>query len=113
MEKITLNQLLDRGVIDELFIHSLENCLYVVRARVGECHYKVCRSMGRSYSHRSLEAIKEDFQNADVKAMWLVQQSAYDEMVGQPGKSASNQMMVPLQVKPAGYELIKPRSHRA
>ena len=105
MQKITLNKLLDMDAIDELFIHSLENCLYVVRARVGQSHYQVCRTMGRNYSRRSLEEIKEDFQSIDVKAMWLVQQSAYDEMVGQPGKTASNRMMVPLQVKPAGTSL--------
>ncbi|MDM3869959.1 DUF6482 family protein [Porticoccus sp. W117] len=102
MKKIKITQLLRQGSVEELLLHSLDGALYVVQAKVNDRYYSLSTATGKEYSRRSIEDIKNDFSGIHVEAMWLIQQSAYDEMVGQPVNTMGNGLRVPLSPKPVG-----------
>ncbi|CAH0990044.1 hypothetical protein SIN8267_00127 [Sinobacterium norvegicum] len=82
MKTVKLKQL-PRHSIDELQILSLCQSLYTVRMMVAGIEVQVLK--GRDpYRALSIGQIYQDFCRCDIKKMTLIQDSAYDEMVGQP-----------------------------
>ena len=82
--------------IDKVTIHSLDLCLYQVSILYrGEEHY-ITDSGGKLLRSHNLVSMQALFEGLRVKQMVLRQQSAYDEMVGQPLRQGSNAIEVPL-----------------
>lgn len=91
MQKIDLRLLQNRS-IDELLVHSLDQSLYLVRVVIDGQYYDVERK-SKSYRSFSVGEIHKDFSNCNIKKFTLLQNSAYDEMVGQPVKEVPNTLM--------------------
>ena len=96
MHSITLSQLASVDSIDDVEIHSFDVALYTARLVIGEQQYRLLDNDLKPYRRRSIELIKKDLLACQVGGMALVQQSAYDEMVGQPVSQESNQLRISL-----------------
>ena len=83
MLKITLKQLKNLGVIDEVRILSLEPSLYTVRIDARGDTYRLVNDNGQPYNQLSLKAIKDTLSELPVKKVFLEHHSACDEMLGQ------------------------------
>lgn len=93
---ITKEKLKTRKQIDKVVIHSHDLSLYLVSVFLdGEEHYVVDRKNKpiREFSKQKLQAL---FQHHVVAEMVLRQQSAYDEMIGQPLRDGENTLEVPI-----------------
>ncbi len=99
--KITLTELRQRQPIDKLAIRSAELSLYLAEAELAGQRYLVCEADGKPLRTVNLVAMREKFAGLEVREMVLVHESAYDEMVGQPGPAGSNRMEVPLETFPS------------
>ncbi len=99
--KITLSELNKRQPIDKLAIRSAELSLYLAEAELENQRYLVCESDGKPLRTVNLVAMREKLSGLEVREMVLVHESAYDEMVGQPGPAGSNRMEVPLETFPS------------
>ena len=95
MQKITLGEARELDSIDELIIHSIELSLYIAFVIVDGNYYALTQSRFKAYKRHCVENIKTDFADVQVKKISLVHESAYDEMIGQPPKTASNALSVP------------------
>jgi hypothetical protein len=92
MDTIKLKQL-PRHSIDELHIVSLCQSLYTVRMMLAGEEVQVLK--GRDpYRARSIGEVYQDFARCDIKKMTLVQDSPYDEMVGQPVSDQPNTLKI-------------------
>ena len=93
---ISLKDLRKLSSVDKVIIHSHDLSLYLVSIVVdGEEHYLV-DSEGRPVRSHNKLVLQSLFERHQVKQMVLRQQSAYDEMVGQPPKSGDNTLEVSL-----------------
>ena len=81
--KIRLNDLLRFGGDYDLTIRSLDLALYQAEVELAGHTRLLC-----------------DDGDAPARSLQLVQQSAYDEMIGQPLRETSNAMAVPLEPLP-------------
>ena len=80
--------------IDKLVIHSLDLALYQVSVLVdGEEHF-VTDDKGKFLRAHSILELQKQCRNLKVNKQVLRQQSAYDEMVGQPSRSGTNELEV-------------------
>ena len=94
--KMPLAKLKKYFVVDKLIYHSVDLSLYMVSAMVeGEEYYIADNSGNFLKSHKLIELQKA---LAKVKATETVLRhtSPYDEMVGEPDKTGSNALEVPL-----------------
>ncbi|MCR9908771.1 DUF6482 family protein [Vibrio campbellii] len=83
--------------IDKLVIHSLDLALYQVSVLVdGEEHF-VTDDKGKFLRAHSILELQKQCRNLKVNKQVLRQQSAYDEMVGQPSRSGTNELEVLLK----------------
>lgn len=83
--------------IDKLVIHSLDLALYQVSVLVdGEEHF-VTDDKGKFLRAHSILELQKQCCHLKAKKQVLRQQSAYDEMVGQPSKDGTNELEVPLR----------------
>ena len=82
-----------KPVIDELFILSLCQSLYTVRLRQKDNYFRV-KYRFKAYQAYSIAQIHEDFKDCDIRKITLVQDSPYDEMIGQAPRSESNTLTV-------------------
>lgn len=93
---ITLKALKKYNQIPKVIIHSLDLSLYVCSVIIdNEEHYLVGKDGLPIKAFNKLE-IQALFEKLNVQLIVLRQQSAYDEMVGQPPREADNTMEVPL-----------------
>ena len=92
MKSIDIRKLNDI-VIDELIVHSLCQTLYSVKALIGGEYYEV-KNRFRSYRSTSFGRINQDFAHAQVRKVSLIQNSAYDEMIGQPIRQSPNTLYI-------------------
>ena len=80
--------------IDKLVIHSLDLALYQVSVLVdGEEHF-VTDDKGKFLRAHSILELQKQCRNLKVNKQVLRQQSAYDEMVGQPSRNNTNELEV-------------------
>ncbi|EKO3863863.1 hypothetical protein JFR02_003013 [Vibrio harveyi] len=83
--------------IDKLVIHSLDLALYQVSVLVdGEEHF-VTDDKGKFLRAHSILELQKQCCNLKANKQVLRQQSAYDEMVGQPSRSGTNELEVLLK----------------
>lgn len=93
---ISLKTLKQQPEIKKVIIHSLDCSLYQVSVLIEGQELYVTDQQGkllRSNNKLSLQAL---FEGLPYRTMVLRQQSAYDEMVGQPLREADNFLEVPL-----------------
>ena len=93
---ISLKALRRQTEIEKVIIHSLDCALYQVSAIVaGEERY-VTDEQGKFLRSHNKLSLQNLFSDLPVRRMVLRQQSAYDEMVGQPARNGDNFLEVPL-----------------
>ena len=96
--KISLEQLsrLDRHA--QAVIHSLEQALYQVTLTIGDDSYLLTENSGSILRRHSLQQVRELLREMPLDSIRLRHQSAYDEMIGQPVRTADNTLDVPLSL---------------
>ncbi len=100
--KIRLKKLLDMGGEYELTIRSLDLALYQAEVTLAGVDRLLCDDCDKPLRFRTLQAAREALAPLTARRLQLVHQSAYDEMIGQPGRSQPNTLAVPLApLKPA------------
>ncbi len=82
--------------IERLIIVSLEQALYQALVVIDGDEYPVWQNDAALVQSRSLSNMRDYFSLLDVNEVILRHESPYDEMVGQPEKTFSNRMEVPL-----------------
>lgn len=84
------------SVIDKLSIHSFEQSIYLVEI-VTEGYVGLIRGKdGNAQRFKSVQDVKNQFEDIDVKQAELIHESSYDEMIGGPPKG-TNKMVLPIQ----------------
>lgn len=100
MNSITLAQLSKRNrqkpelCIQVLRLRSFESSIYLVELVIDGETYLVKDEQGKMLSFRSALDAKKPFKKIDVNRAELVQESAYDEMIGQPVDDEKNTLRV-------------------
>ena len=94
--KIALSQLMAMQPLQKVVIHSLDCALYQVSIEQDLCEFFVTDDKGKLLRTHSITDMQRYFVGINVDSMFLRQQSAYDEMIGQPLKRDSNVLEVPL-----------------
>ena len=83
--KISFDQLSRLVTPPKVIIHSLDLALYQVTVDLpGGGSALLVSDNGKPYRERNLNAVRDALQGIAMASLWLRQQSAYDEMVGQP-----------------------------
>ena len=77
-------------------VHSLDGSLYQVTVRTWCGEHLLVEDDGRPFRRHSLNAVREALRDMPVTSMVLRQRSAYDEMIGQPMRTGSNEMEIPV-----------------
>ena len=80
-------------------IHSLDQALYQVTLVIDEREHLLVENNGKTFRRHSLQQVREALQTLPVASLVLRQQSAYDEMIGQPVREGSNALEVPLSLE--------------
>ena len=80
-------------------IHSLEQALYQVTVVIGGEEHLLVENDGKTFRRHNLQQVREALQAMPVASLVLRQQSAYDEMIGQPLRETSNALEVPLSLE--------------
>ncbi|KID55590.1 hypothetical protein N473_17290 [Pseudoalteromonas luteoviolacea CPMOR-1] len=93
--KITLAALGDKATIDKFVVNSLDQALYQLTVCLGDTEYVVVDERGETLRAHNPLALQKRVQHLPYQKMTLRQQSAYDEMIGQPLREGSNQLEVP------------------
>lgn len=86
--------------LEKVIIHSLDGSLYQASALVDGAELLIWITEREPLRTRNLIAMKEAFAHLRVDQLVMRQDSAYDEMVGQPLKPESNRLEIPLSVEP-------------
>jgi hypothetical protein len=107
--KISLNDLLHFGGDYDLTIRSLDLALYQAEVELAGRTRLLCDGSGKPLRFRTLQAAREALAPLAARSLQLVQQSAYDEMIGQPLRESSNVMAVPLEPLPQPGSTIQRR----
>jgi len=95
MHFITLRQLERLNpCIDVLRLRSYDHALYLVELVIDQATYLVQDNQGAALTFRSPLAAKKPFKGLNILRAELVQESAYDEMIGQPLRAQSNALKV-------------------
>ena len=93
---IKLSQLYNLQPLEKVIITSIDISLYQVLLKVGEEEYPIVDDKGEFVRSFNILDLKKLFRPFSYGEMVLRQESAFDEMVGQPDKSSSNRLEVPL-----------------
>ena len=94
--KMTLSEFarLPRSV--EVTIHSLTPSLYQVILLVHGKSRLLAFDDGRPYRAPNLQNVREMLASMPVRAITMRHESAYDEMIGQPDRAATNALEIGL-----------------
>ncbi len=103
MKKIRIKQLAQKPV-DELLVYSLDQSLYTVKAVVEGQYFQIIKGL-KPYRAFSMGQIHRDFALCDFKRITLIQESAYDEMIGQPIKASPNTLNISSPVNVDVYKV--------
>ncbi len=98
--KQKLSELRDLGPLQKVAIRSLELSLYLAEVELQGRRYAICDDDGRPLRAVNLVAMREMLRDLQIESLVLVQESAYDEMIGQPLREGSNALEVPLSLDP-------------
>jgi hypothetical protein len=80
-------------------IRSLDQALYQVTLVVDGRERLLTEDNGRVFRRHSLLEVREALQALPLDSAVLRQDSAYDEMIGQPGRERDNTLEVPLSLE--------------
>ena len=94
--KITLQQLRASASVERVVILSIDCSLYIARATVAGVERLVTDSSGATLKTRNILDMKQQLADVPFGELLLQQQSAYDEMVGQPVREGANTLQVSL-----------------
>lgn len=83
-----------------VIIHSLDRGLYQVTVATGGEERLLVASDGRPLRSHNLQQLREVLARLPVQSLVLRQQSAYDEMIGQPPRDGGNTLEVELALAP-------------
>lgn len=97
MKSIQLSAL-SSVIVDELLVYSLDPCLYSVRVVI-EGNYYTVKKGRKLYKAFAIGHIYRDFSQVNIQCITVLQDSAYDEMVGQPMKPSGNRLRITAPVK--------------
>ena len=98
--KKRLSELRGLGSLEKVAIRSLDLSLYLAEVELDGQRYVICHDDGRPLRAVNLVAMREMLQGLQIESLVLVQESAYDEMIGQPTRLGSNALEVPLSLEP-------------
>jgi len=93
---ITLKALRKRGRLGKVAIRSMDLSLYQAEVLLDGERRLIAGNDGKPLRSFNLLDMKKQLSVLDIEELVLVQESAYDEMIGQPGREASNALEVPL-----------------
>ncbi len=96
--KLTFAEFSQLGEAVDVVIHSLEQALYQITVQVAGETYLLAENSGRIFRCHSLQQARTALQTLPVASLMLRQQSAYDEMVGQPVRALDNALEIPLSL---------------
>lgn len=94
--KISFAELLSDQQPRDMIIHSIDQALYQVTVLVDGKERLLTENNGKIFRRHSLQAVREILSLMPVSRLSLRQQSAYDEMIGQPIRAADNTLEIPL-----------------
>ena len=93
---IKLAHLKRRGRLEKVAIRSMDLSLYQAEVVLDGERQLIADKNGRPLRSFNLLDMKKQLAVLDIVDLVLVQDSAYDEMIGQPGQSGGNTLEVPL-----------------
>ncbi len=94
--KISIDELHRWQPLGTVIIRSLDLSLYHAVAIIDGREHLVADSAGKPLRYHSIMGFKRRLANLDIEQMLLEQDSAYDEMIGQPPRTAANTLRVPM-----------------
>jgi hypothetical protein len=97
--KRTLKELAAHGQIDRLVIRSVDLSLYIAVAEMAGDDCLITNNDGSTLKTRNLLEMKQAVADLCFGELVLRQESAYDEMVGQPDREGSNALEVGLSAE--------------
>jgi hypothetical protein len=97
--KITFAEVARRIEPVHVIIHSLDQALYQVTLVIDEREHLLVENDRSPFRRHSLQAVREALQTLPMASVVLRQQSAYDEMIGQPPREGSNVLEVSLSLE--------------
>ncbi len=80
-------------------IRSLDQALYQVTLVLDGEERLLTENSGRVFRRHSLLEVREALQRLPLSSLVLRQDSAYDEMIGQPARDGDNTLEVPLPLE--------------
>ena len=89
-----------------VIIHSLDRALYQVTAVLQGQEQLLIDGSGRPFRSHNLQQVRETLQAMPVASITLRQQSAYDEMIGQPAREEANTLELPVALYDAALPPI-------
>ncbi|TNC80390.1 MAG: hypothetical protein C9356_14120 [Oleiphilus sp.] len=96
MKTLTLKQLEKHNRLEKVIIESLDSSLYRLLVLVEGEEALVTEKNGASLVKRNQNDLRELLAPFAIASLVLRHQSAYDEMIGQPVRSESNRLEIPL-----------------
>ena len=97
--KQSFRDVLVRGEAVVTTVHSLQHALYQVTMIIDGEECLLTENDGKIFRRHSLSAVREALQVLPLASLTLIQQSAYDEMIGQPVREGDNALQVPLALE--------------
>ncbi|MCK9505410.1 MAG: DUF6482 family protein [Porticoccaceae bacterium] len=102
--KLLFNQLASYEPLAKVVVVSLDPSFYQLLAVVDGVEHLVWETEEKILSQRNLTAMREKLADLAIGEVVLRQESAYDEMVGQPVRAQSNALEVKLNTSPYPLE---------
>ena len=93
---IKLSELKKRGPLEKVAIRSMDLSLYQAEVEIDGRRQVIADGSGKPLRSFNLLDMKRQLAALDITNLVLVHESAYDEMVGQPGRDGSNALEIPL-----------------
>ncbi len=97
--KLLLKNLKQYAPISKAYIHSFEGALYQLRIEINGEQTLVWQDKKTPLKRRNLTEMKALLSDIPIQNLYLYQESAYDEMLGQASKKNSNAMVLGLSTE--------------
>lgn len=94
--KISIHQIKQSGA-QSLIIHSYESGIYLVEAKANGDTGFVTDDSGNYKRFNSVNQVKDEFHGSNIGELWLVEESAYEEMIGLMQQDKT-QLRIPLSL---------------
>jgi hypothetical protein len=94
--KLQFNDLAAMQPLARVAVLSLAPGFYQLQVKVDSLEQPVWDTDGHLFTRRNLNAVREALAGLAITELVLRQESAYDEMIGQPLRKGSNALEVPL-----------------